>query len=333
MVLLLCLLLVTAASGCSQRKEYQESTVYAMDTILTFQVLTDSDSGIFDLLRKEVDQVNLMLSATDAGSELYRLNQSDGKCFEASEELADVIVRCLSVAKETNGALNIALYPVTQAWGFPSGDYHIPNGEILKELMKKIDWEEIQIEQNQIQLLPGMALDMGAVGKGYLTDRCVEILKEQQISSALLKLGGNIYAYGTREDGSAWRIGIQKPFSEEVAAVLTAKNEAVVTSGTYQRYFEEDGKKYHHIIDSATGYPADNELESVTIVSASGFQADALSTAYFVMGLDASIQAWKQNPDIGVIWILKDGAIYYTENLNGRFSAAEGTETYMVRQE
>ena len=330
-VWLLCLTLVTAASGCSLGKDYQETTVYAMDTILTFQYYDTADSKVGDLFREEVDHVNLLLSATDPGSELYRLNASDGTVFEASEELSDVISRCLTVAEETDGALNVALYPVIQAWGFSTGDYHVPNGEILKDLMKKIDWKEIRLNQNQVEIATGMALDMGAVGKGYLTDRCVEILKKENISSALLKLGGNIYAHGKKQDGNPWKVGIQKPFSEELAGYLTAEDEAVVTSGTYQRYFEKDGKRYHHIIDSETGYPVDNGLESVTIVSKSGFQADALSTAYFVMGLESSIEAWKQNPETGVVWILEDGTLYYTENLKGRFTAADGVESHIVQ--
>ena len=323
--------LAALLAGCSQPQEYQESSVYAMDTIMRFQVLASPDSNLEGVLRDEVQRVDLLLSATDPDSELYQLNHREGEAFTASQELADILDGCLEISRETGGALNIALYPVTQAWGFTTGDYHVPDAATLSDAMEKIHWEEIEMDGTQVWLPEGMELDLGAVGKGYLTDRCVELLRENQVSSALLDLGGNIYAHGRKEDGTAWRIGIQDPSGQGLVASFTAEDEAVVTSGTYQRYFEADGKRYHHILDSGTGYPVENGLESVTIVTDNGFLADALSTSLFVLGLEDSVTFWReQYPQVGVVWVTSQGEVYYTENLEDRFTPAGGITSHLV---
>ena len=318
-------------SGCSSAGEYQEASLYAMDTILEFQVLTGSDSGVLDRLRQEVDRVDRLLSATNPDSQLYRLNHREDGEEAMGEELAAVLQDCLKISRETQGALNIALYPVSQAWGFLSGDYHVPSETTLEDAMAKTHWEDIQEEDGRLLLPDAMELDLGAVGKGYLTDCMVDILEEEAVESALLDLGGNVYAYGTKEDGTPWRIGIQMPFEEGLAGVLTVEDQAVVTSGTYQRYFEENGTRYHHILDGETGYPAENGLDSVTIVTDQGFLADALSTALFVLGLEEGTDFWRERyPDVGVVWITQDQTVYYTKNLEGKFAPSEGTEARPV---
>ncbi len=318
-------------TGCQTALEYQETTIYAMDTLLEFDILASEDSDIGEQIRAEVERVDLLLSATNMDSELYQLNHRDSSPFTASEELSEILSDCLAISQKTDGALNIALYPVTQAWGFVSGDYHVPAPTVLSDAMEKIHWQDMQVEGTQIQLPEGMELDLGAVGKGYLTDCCVAILRDNQVESALLDLGGNVYAYGTKEDGSQWRIGIQMPFQDSLAGSLTVEDEAVVTSGTYQRYFEEEGKRYHHILDSETGYPVENGLESVTIVTENGFWADALSTAFFVMGLEESAAFWQEEfPDVGVIWITSQGEVYCTENLEDRFQPSDGVACQII---
>lgn len=318
-------------AGCHPALEYQETTIYAMDTLLQFDILASGDSDIGEQMRAEVERVDRLLSATNLDSELYQLNHREASSSTASEELAGILSDCLAISRQTDGALNIALYPVTQAWGFVSGDYHVPDATVLSDAMEKIHWEDMQVEGTQIQLPEGMELDLGAVGKGYLTDCCVEILRDNQVESALLDLGGNVYAYGRKEDGTSWRIGIQMPFQDSLAGSLTVEDEAVVTSGTYQRYFEEDGQRYHHILDSETGYPVENGLESVTIVTENGFLADALSTSFFVMGLEKSTAFWQEQfPDVGVVWITSQGEVYCTKNLEERFQPSDGVECQII---
>ncbi len=318
-------------AGCAQEEGYQETSFYAMDTVMRFQILAPQDSGMGDRMREEADQASQLLSAVDPESELYRLNHREEESFEASPELAEVLSRCLQLCRETGGALNIALYPVTQAWGFTSKDYHVPDPATLADAMGKIQWEEIGLEGNLVTLPAQMELDLGSVGKGWLTNRCVDILEENQVKSALLDLGGNIYALGRKEDGNSWRIGIQDPFGEGIVCSFTAEDEAVVTSGTYQRYFEKDGKRYHHILDSETGYPVENGLESVTVILKDAFVADALSTACFVMGLEDSAAFRREHyPEAAMVWVTSQGQVYYTENLENRIQLADGVEGHLV---
>ena len=150
--------LAALLAGCSQPKEYQESSVYAMDTIMRFQVLASPDSNLEGVLRDEVQRVDLLLSATDPDSELYQLNHREGEAFTASQELADILDGCLEISRETGGALNIALYPVTQAWGFTTGDYHVPDAATLSDAMEKIHWEAIEMDGTQVWLPEAMGV-------------------------------------------------------------------------------------------------------------------------------------------------------------------------------
>ncbi len=252
----------------------------------------------------------------------------------ASTELRELLQRCINYYTETEGAFHIGLYNLLFAWGFLGEEICVPDVETIRSLLDNIDLFNIQIEGENITLPEGMALDLGAVGKGYALASCLAILEEYQVSSALLSFGGDVYALGEKQDGSQWRIGIQLPTdSSELAGILTISNEAVLTSGTYERYVEIDGVRYHHILDATTGAPADNELDSVTIICADAEKADVLTTAYFVMGLEKSQQAWRNQDEVEVIWITKDGIIYYTEGLEGRFTVSDGLEYQIITRE
>jgi len=308
---------------------------------MTLKAAATEDSRILPVLKDTILQAETLLSVTDAAGEVGRLNAffaesengtSVPKSLEISDTLAGVLSETLEYSRKTDGALNPALYPISFAWGFTTSEQHVPSADTIRSLLPLCSWQNISLSGNTLTMNTGMELDFGAIGKGYITRLCSDELKREGITSALLDLGGNIYTLGSKLDGSSWKIGIQLPFSEtgESAGTLTSRDEAIVTSGSYQRYFEEDGRLYHHIIDGSTGYPADNELNSVTIVCADGFQADALSTAYFVMGLDKSEAAWRASEGVDVIWITKDNRIYYTEGLKGRFEVSSGLESEVI---
>lgn len=326
--LLFCLIL----TGCTAKKDYQSYEMYSMDTIMSWKVWDTPDSSIHEELKAAILETEQMLSVTNQNSEAWSMNQESSTPFEVSETLAGIIKRSLNFAEETDGALNIALYPILRAWGFTTANHSVPGQADLQELLPYTDWTQIQLEGNQVTMPEGMALDFGAVGKGYVTDACVDILKEKGITSAILKLGGNIYAMGTKEDGTLWNVAVEMPFETDGkrAGILKVQDTAVVTSGNYQRYFEENGQLYHHIIDGKTGYPADNGLSSVTILSKDAFKADALSTAYFVMGQAAAEEDWRKRDGIEVIWITSDHKVYYTEGLKDCFTVTEGLDSEMV---
>ena len=185
-------------------------------------------------------------------------------------------------------------------------------------------YEQIELDANTLTVPAGMQLDMGAVGKGYAADLACEALRARGVDSAILSLGGNVQAVGTRPDGTDWRIGIRAPWESGNLGVLEISDAAVVTSGGYENYFEdEQGNLYWHILDPDTGYPARSGLESVTIVAREGRLGDALSTALFVMGAEAAEEYWRENGGFDMILVTGDGQVIITEGIAGRFSLEE----------
>ena len=217
-----------------------------------------------------------------------------------------------------------------QAWGFPTGAYRVPDEAELEQLVGTIDYTQVELDEQtgQARLPGGMSLDLGAVAKGRLGEVLSQDLKELGVTSALLELGGNIQTVGTKPDGSRWRVGIQDPNSQEggYLAIVEVADQAVVTSGDYQRYFEQNGQTYCHIMDPATAAPADSGVDSVSIVGSDGTVCDALSTALFVMGEEKGAQFWKDHPelDFEAIFVSQDGTIAVTEGLEKHFTLADG---------
>lgn len=341
-----CLLWAASLTGCAASdteasetevtQEVQEADFFAMDTYMSVKVWGDTDGTLVAGLEEEILRVEALLSVTEEDSDLYRINHSEGEATSISQETADLLNTALSWCKSTNGALDISLYPLSVAWGFSSASedgYRVVSEEERTELLTVCGWESVTVNDLMVSIPEGGGLDLGAVAKGYATDTCVTYLKENGVSTALLSLGGNIYVLGSKEDGSDWKIGIQDPEDESGSSyvgVLELSDKAVVTSGSYQRYFEEDGVRYHHILDASTGAPADSGLLSVTIVTDSGLTADCLSTAFFVMGLEESAAYWRDSEDLEVVWVTEDGGLYITEGLQECFTASGDREATVI---
>lgn len=294
--------------------------LYAMDTYMTFTAYGDhAETAIADVKNK-ITELESLWSVTDESSEIYRLNHNDGQWIVVSRDTAGVITFALDMAEKTDGALEPTIYPILAAWGFTTEENRVPTEEEITQLLKAIGYNRVKTDGERVALEEGMMLDLGAVGKGYAGDLAVEILKEHGITSALLDIGGNIQAVGSKPDGSKWRIGIRSPFGEGSFGVLEISDMAVVTSGSYERYFVgEDGRRYGHIIDPATGYPVENGLMSVTIIAEEGKLCDALSTSLFVMGMDKAVDYWRANKGFEMILMTEDGNIYITEGIRKQF--------------
>lgn len=325
---LLPLLLSLSLIGCGIRnesaKEKQEAystDLFAMDTYMTFTAYGDHAETALADVKDKITELESLWSVTDESSEIYKLNHSGGQQVAVSQDTAEMIEFALDMAEKTDGALEPTIYPVLTAWGFTTGEYHVPTEEELAQLLKSVGYDRVKTDSDHIALEEGMMLDLGAVGKGYAGDLAVEILREQGITSALLDIGGNIQTIGSKPDGSNWRIGIRSPFGEGSLGVLEICDMAVVTSGSYERYFVgEDGKHYGHIIDPATGYPVDNGLMSVTVIAKEGKLCDALSTSLFVMGMDKAVDYWRaQSKEFEMILVTEDKKIYITEGIQKQF--------------
>ena len=326
MVLLISLCLILGMlSGCSiadlrqtvQEDRMVECSVFAMDTYMNLRAYGRNAEKAISLCCDKIEELENLLSVTKEGSDIQQINHADGEAVYVSEDTISILNTAIQVGKETQGALDITLYPVLKEWGFTTEEYRIPKKERLQELLSYVDYRQIKIQGMQVFVPKGMALDCGALAKGYTSDRILEILKENSVTSALINLGGNVHMLGTKPDGSLWRIGIRNPFEETgEMCILSAADCAVITSGNYERYFiGEDGEQYWHILDASDGYPADNGLVSVTIIGESGVFCDALSTAFFVAGMEEAVAYWRDKQNFEMVLVTTEKKIYITEGI------------------
>jgi len=276
---LICILiLVLSLSGCQARTESGDH--YALNVLLSVR-LYRVPSGTLDRLWQETDRLETLLSRTKDG-DVGRLNA--GETVTLSPETREVLELALRMAESSGGAFNPGLGTITELWGFSSNP-HLPDTASLASALSLCNWEKITASET-MSLPDGMKLDLGGIAKGYVGDCLAEMMKQYPDSAGFLDLGGNIVTFGENPKGGPWRIGVVSPFDEqELACTLSLEGSwAVVTSGTYERNFTQDGVFYHHLLDPETGYPVNNGLVSVTIVAKSSALADALSTACFVLG-------------------------------------------------
>lgn len=326
------LVLFGCLTGCRSKPQPVQTTIFAMDTVMNLTVYgTDKDAcqtALNDAVG-EIYALERLLSVTDGDSFVYALNHAGGEWVEADPPVPALLEDTLALCEATGGALDVTAYPAVRAWGFTTGEYRVPGQDELAALAAAIDYTQVEQGDGAVRLPQDMELDLGSVTKGYTGDVLAGLLAEAGISSALLDLGqSSIQAVGAKPDGSPWRVGIQDPAGEDYLGVLEIADQAMGTSGGYQRYFEADGVRYWHIIDPATAAPARSGLASVTVVSTSGLLCDGLSTALFVMGLEEGAAFWHAHPELAfdAIFISDDGSIAVTAGLEEAFSLAEGYE-------
>lgn len=275
----------------------------------------------------EINRLDALLSVQNESSEIYKLNQQ--KSLDVSSDALSLINTSLEISAMTDGAFDITSEPLSRAWGFYSGlENRVPTQDEIDALLSCVGAEHITLENSKVSLDENTSIDLGGIAKGYAAARVAQIFAENNVTSALVSLGGNVRAVGSKPDGSDWSVAITDPDdNSNQLGVLSVSNRAVVTSGGYQRYFEENGQIYHHIIDTATGYPACSGLKSVTIVSEDDTLADGLSTALFVMGLERSADLYSQNSSLfGAVLVTDSNEIYVTDNLKDTFSSERSFE-------
>ncbi len=332
---LLCALLALSLltlPGCKRAPEPVEFSTFAMDTMMSFTLYGDKEKCA--IARSTIGMIlsdyEAALSATREDGGIAKVNRADGQPVELGSP--QLLERTLELCEVTGGALDITAYPAVKAWGFTQEEHQVPSPAELAELVEKIDYTAIKLEGDTVTLPAGVEIDLGAVAKGYVGD----VLAGQiGLTSALLDLGqSTIVAVGSKPGEKPWRIGVVDPARPgSYFAVVELEDCAMGTSGGYQRYFEQDGITYWHILDPDTAAPARSGLASVTVVSPSALTCDGLSTALFVMGLEDGAQFWRDHPelDFEAVFVTETGEIYRTAGLEGRFSLAEGYEDREVK--
>ena len=326
-LLSLLLIAVLLLSGCSVNPE--TISFESMDTFM--QVSLYGDKKTAEAVQNEILRLEALFNANDPGSKVSELNQSG---FVEDEDVFKVLEGALKVSQSTDGALDPSVYPLVEEWGFISRDFRIPDKSTIDELLQHVDYTQIALNFNRTYIPEKMKLDLGAVAKGYAADRAKEILAEKEVKSAILNLGGTVAAVGTKPDGSDWKVGISDPESTGgYFATVTLRDKIVATSGSYERFFEQDGKRYCHILDPKTGMSADSGVVSVSIISDNGLYCDALSTALFVMGAEKAQAYWKNQQDLPPFdYILLDdtGKVYVTDGVELTLTDKEKYELIAV---
>ena len=321
-IISICLCAAFILTGCQSAAKTEEkysTQIFAMDTIMDVSVY-DKDDSVLKEVSSLIKQLDQQLSTTSPDSEIYQLNTK--KQASLSENTSELLELGLHFCQKTNGALDLSVYPVVKSWGFTTDSYRVPSQEELSALLANVDYSKIQFssENQSASLDENMEIDLGSIAKGYTGDKIIELLKDHGITSALLNLGGNVQVLGTKPDGSSWNVGIQDPLSDDYLGALSVTDSAVITSGGYERYFEdENGNVYWHIIDPSTGYPAKNGLISATAVGPDGAYCDALSTSLFIMGKEKAEQFWKEHQDFEMILISENKEVFITSGLKDSF--------------
>ena len=320
-VLLLC--------SCSEKQTPVTSSneavtrdVFAMDTYMNLKAYGSNAEKALNEAEKRITELEKTLSVTSEDSDIWKINHSTAQSVSVSSDTITLINKAMEVGAETNGALDITLYPLLKEWGFTTGDYKIPDTQMLDELLNNVDYSRINVKGEEITLPPDVEIDLGALAKGYTGDEVIDIMKSYDIDSAIISLGGNVQALGSKPDGSDWKVAVRDPFSPETdMCVVEISGKAVITSGNYERFFTgDDGKDYWHILDPNDGYPADNGLVSVTVIGENGLECDALSTALFVLGYDKTIDYLKKHPENDVILVTDDKKVYYSNGISEKFT-------------
>ncbi|HPF21027.1 MAG TPA: FAD:protein FMN transferase [Syntrophomonas sp.] len=324
-IVIFLMLLVIVLSGCTKQEQVKyDRDFFAMDTYITCQVLSADEeqaAKALDAVQAAFMEIDRLTNRFAQDSEITAVNRNAGVApVKVSTDVFAMAETSLAWSDQSEGAFNILIGDVMDLWGFGSDHPTVPSQEALEAALTKTDYHQIVLDKaNSTIYLPeqGMVMDLGGVAKGYATDKAVAALEELGIDNALINAGGNVYALGRRADGTPWKVGVQDPQNPQgIKTVLQGRDTALVSSGDYQRYFEKDGVRYHHILDPASGTPA-RASAGTTVIMQSATLADILSTTLFVKGPLEGIKLAERLEEVeAALIITRDGKIYTTQNLN-----------------
>ena len=340
------LLLSSAAfSGCSLKANTAENsdagsqepvsaTAIKLNTAVTVTIYDSQDRELLTECMNLCDKYEKIFSRTASDSELYQLNHREltpvagtEDTFQISDPLAELIRKGLYYSELSEGAFDIAIEPLTSLWDFTAEDPQVPEDRLIQKALTKCDYHNVSVSDNNEVILKteDTAIELGAIAKGYIADRLKDYLISQGVKSAIINLGGNVLCIGGKPGDSSFKIGIQKPFADrsETIAVMDIKDKSVVSSGVYERCFEQDGTLYHHLLNPRTGYPYDNGLIAVTIISDESVDGDALSTTCFALGLEDGMKLAESLDNVQAFFVTSDYEIHYTKDFQKKITVTE----------
>lgn len=297
-----------------------EKTSVAMGTVVTVKLFGFGAKNDLDKIETEINGLeNSVLSWRKEGSDVYRINKGSGTQVSVSPDTVKIIGQCIDISDDCGGVFDITIGNVTKLWDFGGNNQRLPSDDEIKTALGSVGYKNVSISGNAVQIKKGQSLDLGAVGKGFVCDKIKELLDKGRTKSAVVSVGGSLLIYGNR----TFSVGIVNPDNDKQSmGTLKLKDTCVSTSGNYEKYFEQDGKRYHHILNAKTGYPATSEFKSVTVVCESGLISDALSTVCYIAGYRKSIEILKKF-DAEAVFIFNNNAVRVTDGLSGKFTVTD----------
>jgi len=303
-------------AGCS--KPVQSKSEFALATVCAITLYDEGKPQVYRDVFARIGEIESRMSVFMEGSDVERVNKAAGiEAVEVHPDVFKVIERAVYFAELSGGAFDPTVEPLVAIWGIGGENPRVPSHDEIDRVLPLINWRDIELNREKKSVFlkrRGMALDLGAVAKGYAADEAAAIIKKAGISHAMINIGGNILTVGAKKDGSLWKIGVQDPLDDRGAyiGIAQTKAKALVTSGVYERFFTVDGIRYHHLFSPSLGYPADNGLLSVSIITDISIDADALSTAVFVMGYEKGRAFVESLDGVEAIFVFADRSIYPT---------------------
>lgn len=335
-------------AACGQDKKEEVAKInsepyaeeqFLLGTYVRIRVYDDGKKEALAPAFKRVKELGDKITINQKGSEIDEINAQAGiKPVKVSKDIYDLLKQAYTYSEESNAGFNMTIGAITQLWRIGFDDARKPAQSEIDEGLKHIDYHKVKFDdKNQTVFLEekGMIIDLGAIAKGYITDEVVKVLKEQGVTTAIIDLGGNVYVLGHSPRGKEepWTVGIQDPNSPRGSVLGSIKetNKTLVTSGIYERYLEVDGKKYHHIFDSKTGYPYDNDVASVTVITDKSIDGDGLTTVIFDKGVKAGLDYIEKHTDKGTnaIFVTKEDKVYVTDGIKGEFKLDDNSDYTM----
>lgn len=326
--LIAVILIGCRAVACFSKKKAPQPisrTELAVGTVCTIKIYDNSTEKVLNKVFDRLKEIEARMTINKSNSELDAVADAAGKNpVKVSEDTFFVVEKGISYAEQSGGIFDITVGPVVKLWGIGTDHARVPSQQEIDDKKALINYKEIVMDEENKTIMtkkPGMIIDLGGIAKGYAADEAVRILKENGVKHAIVNLGGNVFVMNSKTDGEPWRVGIQNPFEPRGNSIgfVNAVNKTVVTSGIYERYFEKDGKKYHHILNPKTGYPMDNSLASVTVIRDVSIDADALTKAIFYKDVEEGLKAVETQKGVEAIFITKDKKIYITPGLKDNF--------------
>lgn len=336
--LLLCVILMLTLCACGSGSKMEQKQIFAMDTVMTLTAYGKRAQEGINAAASVINSMDAQLDPEIPTSIIYAINHAEGANIVVTPQIAKMLSTAKTVYDQSGGALDLSLYPVVKLWGFVDGRYYVPTDIELSAALVRKAYDKMILTSYpatgsySVSFPAGTEISMASVAKGCAAENAVSAMRQAGVESGIISLGGNVQTLGLKPDGSKWTVAIQDP-KEPSGWVGTVQvgEMAVVTSGSYQRYFEYDGNTYHHIINPMSASPANNNLLSATIICEDGTMADALSTAMFVMGESRALNYWRTYGGFEMILITKDGKVICTKGLIDNYVPNTQAAGYTVR--